>query len=139
MPATPDFLAISRGLTGLPNLDTALGADYEAALTGTLATDLASLLALYNAGPATAPDPEEALRQALAGAAASLHLVAREIIALWFTGQGTALPSGLPRFATLGARHYAGGALWAVIQAHPPGYTNAGYGAWAQPPAIPIP
>ena len=123
MPATPDFLAISRVLTGLPNLDTALGADYEAALQGAFATDLGQLLALYTAGPAAAPDPEAALRQALTGAAAALHAVAREIITLWFTGQGT-----VP-VATLGARHYAGGALWSIIQAHAPGYANAGYGA----------
>ena len=142
MPATPDFLALSRILTGLPNLDAALGADYEAALNAAFAADFAGLLALYTAGPATAPDAEEALRQALAGAAAALHTVAREIITLWFTGQGTPLDTpvkGTPRFASLGARHYAGGALWAVIQAHAPGYTNAGYGAWAQPPATPIP
>ena len=46
MPITPEFLAVSRILTGLPNLDAALGADYEAALLIANAADLSKLLAL---------------------------------------------------------------------------------------------
>jgi hypothetical protein len=128
--STP-FVELSAALTGEARLDTKIAAELESRIGKHYKPELDELLASFLAIPSSVP-PEERARQALADSELR-HKLAREIIRVWYTGQfqtpaNTQDPPGQPE-------HYSHGLLWKVIRAHAPGFPNAGYGSWAQPPA----
>lgn len=128
--AISDFLALSRVLTGEKTLDLKLGELYRNRLLVHYATTLEELESAFKPF-ATDKDAEKKL-QALLQKSPKLGPIARAVLWVWYTGEFKT-----PYETTDGpASHepYAEGLLWKVIHAHAPGYTNAGFGAWAEKP-----
>lgn len=133
------FDLLSRALTGESVLDKERLVQYEARIRYYYGAELDDLLVEFSSQLISTPDPEAALKAALSNATnlkiADLNLVARELTKLWYTGQfdtrfdGPDVPHEVDQFSN--------GLLWKVIGAHAPGFTNAGYGAWAKLPLLP--
>ena len=64
---------------------------------------------------------------------AGLGPVARAIIKLWYLGQWES-PQDPSDQTILSPSSYREGLVWRAIHAHPQGYKQQGFGAWAQPP-----
>lgn len=125
------FIELSRALTGEANLDPRLADHYEYRLREYFGKTFDLLLEEFKKRCGSG-DAEQAAKKTLADEAA-FHKVAREIIRAWYTGQfQTPYEDTEPPREVA---HYEQGLLWRVIRTHAPGFTNAGYGAWAKPPA----
>lgn len=128
------FIDLSRGLTGEEDLDLELAEEYEHRIRDHFGDLLDRFDDEYRKfQPPGSADREPAVQAAL-DQDPKFHSLAREIIRLWYTGQFSAPhpfnDPDLPREV----EHYRKGLLWRVIKAHPPGFTNSGYGAWAKLP-----
>lgn len=141
----PDFLAISRWLTGCD----------IAELLGTGMTDLYAETLQNGLGAANTQQFLEAsgevVRQINAGAEPKDALkplfdhykfgaICQNIIQMWYTGSWFALPpqwqtlyggsvTGGQSF-TISTQSYQQGLIWDIIDAHPPGAKQPGFGSW---------
>jgi len=126
------FTELSHVLTGESDLDPRLAEDYEQRLRHYFGRDLDRLLEAFEEKKrSSSADVEQTARAALADVP-EFHRVAREIIRVWYTGQFKTPYEDVepPREV----EHYSQGLLWRVIGTHAPGFTNAAYGAWEDPP-----
>ncbi|MCF4130038.1 sugar dehydrogenase complex small subunit [Methylobacterium sp. SyP6R] len=128
----PEFLTISRLVTGVDDLDAALAETYLALMTSAAeaAGELAALRSVA-AAAVTAEEPEVALKAALAGDRAAAA-AARRLAYLWYAGRLP--PEGKVEAPFPSAEAYFGGLLWRVVGAHPPGLSGGYTGHWRYAP-----
>lgn len=99
----------------------------------------------HGMGRLLAADPADP--QALHALLADAHTgpLARNLIALWYTGQWTQLPlswrnrhgaHAQDRTHYLSADSYAAGLVWRAMHSHPQGAQQPGFGSWSLPPIV---
>ncbi len=128
LPPVDGFLQVSQVLTGVADLDESLAKGFYDRLKTHFGEGLDALINQYDP---TWKDPEKQLQDAVK-ANRALAPVARAVIKAWYTGEFK--PTKEVTDGPQTPAEYAKGVLWKVIQAHPPGYTNGSFGAWAEPP-----
>ena len=124
------FCRLSCALTGEASLDERLSAELEQRILAHYPADLKTLLDAFEAQGS----PKNAEQAALAalGSNAKSHLVAREIIRIWFTGQFETPFEGVDAPRT--PQQWEQGLLWKILKAPAPGFSKNPYGAWASKP-----
>ena len=125
-----DFATLSSGLTGEAGLDKRLIADFEQRIRKHYGAELDELLGALE-GHETTKNLEKSVLEAL-GDVEGRHLVAREIIRVWFTGHVQTKYEGSEPPRT--AEQWERGLLWSVIRAPAPGFSHNPHGVWASPP-----
>ncbi|MRI55311.1 hypothetical protein D8770_15260 [Methylobacterium sp. DB1607] len=130
----PEFLTISRLVTGVDDLDPVLAETYRRLMTSTAAAD-GEFAALRSAAAAAAnaTEPEAALKAALADNRAAAA-AAQRLAYLWYAGRLP--PEGGVDAAFPSAEAYFGGLLWRVVGAHPPGLSGGYTGHWRYAPDV---
>jgi hypothetical protein len=123
------FLGLSRLLTGEEHLDEQLATEYHDRLHAQYPAPLDGLVQAFSE-VSNDPDVSASLRQRL-DADASVAVMARETIKIWFTSQFTR-PDG--RTDTGPAKHWNASLLWKVIHAPVPATGPYPYGFWADSP-----
>lgn len=132
-----DFLALSRILTGVDNLDAELGRQYLDRLNSSPFNPLLSQILKRFQGFRDEPDAVEQVKKQIV-ANDSLRPTVCQIILLWYTstvhdnlGMN---PSASPvmRFGT--QEEYFSGLAWTIIGAHPPGLSGGYFGHWRYRP-----
>lgn len=128
-----NFVGLSCALTGEDEIDERLAAELEQRIRVHYGPELEDLLeALDLQGHSS--DPGKALLAAL-GDVDGRHLVAREILRVWFTGLIQTRFEGLEAPRT--PEQWERGLLWSVIHAPAPGFSHNAHGVWAsQPPQL---
>jgi hypothetical protein len=126
----PTFYRLSCALTGEDRLDEQLSEEFEARLRAHYPGSLKTLLEAFDKQEPETP-PDKAVVAAL-GADASLHLIAREILRIWYTGQFETPFEGIDAPRT--SRQWESGLMWKVIHAPAPGFSKNQYGVWATKP-----
>ncbi len=124
------FLKLSALLTGVEDLDPALGEQYRQGLETKYAIELDGLYALYYQA-IREPDAVEVLKR-LIGPSANLMLAARQVVSTWYLSQFKD-PDPTVKAPIL-AGHFERGLLWRVIDAHPPAFSARRHGYWTQAP-----
>ncbi len=140
------FMNVSGLLTGVDDLDSALGESYRRQIEECYCAELNDLIDAYRKAVLT-KDPEADLqRQLKEDTAGRLWLAARQVIKAWYLSQfddpgdkatltrkaGAAgfAPSALPPLPGELQR----GLIWRIVQAHPPAYSVQPHGYWSQKP-----
>ena len=147
--AEDGFTALSAALTG--HDEAALWAtgclpEYRRQLASVAGPALLSRLEAAGLDLAALPEgpAREALMRDAVLADPDLGPLARSLIQLWYLGQWTPMPAdwvernGAKRedvARILSPRAYREGLVWNVIDAHPMGAKQQGFGAWAEEPA----
>jgi hypothetical protein len=132
-----DFLAISRILTGVENLDADLGRQYLDRLNSSPFNPLLSQILKRFQELKGAPDAVGQVKKQIV-ADDSLRPTVCQIILLWYTStvqdnlgmQPPAAP--VMRFGT--QEEYFSGLAWTIIGAHPPGLSGGYFGHWRYRP-----
>jgi len=128
----PQFLELSRHLTGVETLDEGLGAELLARVTsGPLGASLTGLLVEFQAIRAAGGDIAEGITRRIMGVEA-LAALAQQITLLWYTSAFEA--AGGWQFGT--PRQYFGALMWPIIGAHPPALSGGYFGYWKYPPEL---
>jgi hypothetical protein len=128
----PQFLELSRHLTGVEPLDEDLGAELLARVTGgPLGATLPGLLAEFEAVRAGGGDIVDGISRRIMGVEA-LAALAQQITLLWYTSAFEA--GGGWQFGT--PRQYFGALMWPIIGAHPPALSGGYFGYWKYPPEL---
>lgn len=131
-PDLPAFLALSRALTGVDELDPSLAGELLARIrAASEAARLPDLLARFGAILAGGGDPTAGIDAGIM-AAAELAPLARQITLLWYTSAFES--AGRWTFGT--PRQYFGALLWPIIGAHPPALSGGYFGYWKYPPEL---
>jgi hypothetical protein len=134
-----DFVALSRVLTGVEELDTRMGELYLRRLLEDVEASALLPRFIERCREALTPrlsreEQEERLRREVLDEE-ELGLLARRIIVLWYTGQ---LPTADKELKKLmkptQPEEYFGALIWPVIGAHPPGLSGGYFGYWRYPP-----
>jgi hypothetical protein len=132
-----DFLALSRILTGVGDLDVDLGRQYLDRLNSSpFGPLLTQILRIYQ-GLRNGPDVVEQVKKQIVGND-SLRPTVCQIILLWYTSTvqdnlGMNPPaSPVMRFGT--QEEYFSGLAWSIIGAHPPGLSGGYFGHWRYHP-----
>ena len=132
-----NFLALSRILTGVDNLDVDLGRQYLDRLNSSPFNPLLSqILKTYQGLRNEADVVEQVKKQIVANDA--LRPTVCQIILLWYTSTvqdnlGMNPPaSPVLRFGT--QEEYFSGLAWTIIGAHPPGLSGGYFGHWRYRP-----
>lgn len=128
--ASSTFVRLSEALTGEANLDERLASEFEQRIRMHYAESLADLLAEFEKS-GLPKNPEQAAFTAL-GNDPKRHLVAREIIRVWYTGQFETPFEGFDTPHT--PEQWEQGLLWRVLKAPAPGFSKNPYGVWASEP-----
>lgn len=130
MASLQEFLELSELLTGQKSLDAAVGDDYRRRLESAPGSALGELLVAYGK-VATTKDPLGGLVALMTGDAAGqrLRAAAQQIVRIWYLSEFADLAGGVA-----GAGHFLDSALYSVIEAHPPSYSDRPYGYWAREP-----
>jgi|HubBroStandDraft_2_1064218.scaffolds.fasta_scaffold718388_1 hypothetical protein len=132
-----DFLAISRILTGVENLDADLGRQYLDRLNSSPFNPLLSQILKRFQELKGKPDVVGQVKKQIV-ADDSLRPTVCQIILLWYTStvqdnlgmQPPAAP--VMRFGT--QEEYFSGLAWTIIGAHPPGLSGGYFGHWRYRP-----
>jgi hypothetical protein len=132
-----DFLAISRILTGVENLDADLGRQYLDRLNNSPFNPLLSQILKRFQELKGKPDVVGQVKKQIV-ADDSLRPTVCQIILLWYTStvqdnlgmQPPAAP--VMRFGT--QEEYFSGLAWTIIGAHPPGLSGGYFGHWRYRP-----
>jgi hypothetical protein len=124
------FIKLSALLTGLDDLDPGLAAEYRGQLTPVYGAAITSLCGLYYEVIGD-PDPVSALLSRISGDP-QLVTAARQIAAIWYLSQF--YPNPADRKNPQLAGHFERGALWRIIDAHPPAFSARRHGYWATTP-----
>ena len=133
-----DFMALSRVLTGVKELDTGLGQQYLDRLnSGSFQPALRKTLDQFR----KLKKGETLVQQAkdkIVGAD-DLRGIVCQIVLLWYTSLvQTNLdlqhPPASPSFSYGTQEQYFGGLVWRVIGAHPPGLSGGYFGHWRYRP-----
>jgi hypothetical protein len=129
-----DFLSLSRILTGIENLDAALGREYLNRLTGT--TFGAPLRQLMERFRALGKEPTTELVQQQILAEDALRPTVCQIILLWYTsGMQDPKDPMAPTIMHYGTQEEYFSALgWRLIGAHVPGLSGGYFGHWRYRP-----
>jgi hypothetical protein len=128
------FYEISKALTGETELDPQRAAALQKRIETYYPDELDELLHAFEKESASG-NMEQAVKAALGeneDAKERLHLLAREIIKVWYLGEFQTPSEDVDPVGSV--EHFSEGLLWKVIRAHAPAFTNAGYGAWADHP-----
>ena len=132
-----DFLALSRILTGVDNLDADLGRQYLDRLNSSPFNPLLSQILKRFQGLREKPDVVEQVKRQIV-ADDSLRPTVCQIILLWYTstvqdnlGMNPSAPTVM-RFGT--QQEYFSGLAWTIIGAHPPGLSGGYFGHWRYRP-----
>jgi len=125
--ASNAFVRLSSVLTGEQSLDDRIAAKLEQRIKAHYAVELKAFIDAFDALPAGG-DSVAQLRTLL-DTQTKHNGLARAIVRAWYTGEFNT-PYEIAD-APQTPEEYADGLLWKVIGAHAPGFTNAGYGAWA--------
>jgi hypothetical protein len=132
-----DFLAISRILTGVDNLDADLGRQYLDRLNSSPFNPLLSQILDRFHGLRDEPDVVEQVKKQIV-ANDSLRPTVCQIILLWYTSTVqdnlgiNSSASPVMRFGT--QEEYFSGLAWTIIGAHPPGLSGGYFGHWRYRP-----
>jgi hypothetical protein len=132
-----DFLALSRILTGVDNLDANLGRQYLDRLNSSPFNPFVHQLLDRFQSLRDKPDVVDQVKKQIV-AEDSLRPTVCQIILLWYTStvqdnlglQPTAVP--MMRFGT--QEEYFSGLAWTIIGAHPPGLSGGYFGHWRYRP-----
>jgi len=128
-----DFLALSRILTGVENLDVELGRQYLDRLTSTPFEPLLRQMLERFRGLKSDATLADQVKQQILGSDA-LRPTVCQIILLWYTSamrDNLNTPSVM-RFGT--QEEYFSGLAWSVIGAHVPGLSGGYFGHWRYRP-----
>jgi len=132
-----DFLALSRILTGVGNLDVDLGRQYLDRLNSSPFNPLLTQILRIYQGLRNGVDVAEQVKKQIVGND-SLRPTVCQIILLWYTSAvqdnlGMNPPaSPVMRFGT--QEEYFSGLAWSIIGAHPPGLSGGYFGHWRYRP-----
>jgi len=132
-----DFLALSRILTGVGNLDVDLGRQYLDRLNSSPFNPLLTQILRIYQGLRNGLDVAEQVKKQIVGND-SLRPTVCQIILLWYTSAvqdnlGMNPPaSPVMRFGT--QEEYFSGLAWSIIGAHPPGLSGGYFGHWRYRP-----
>jgi len=128
-----DFLALSRILTGVENLDAELGRQYLDRLTSTpFDPALRRILEQFGQFKADANTTDRVKKQILSDD--TLRTTICQIILLWYTStlwDNVTTPIAL-RYGT--QEEYFSGLAWTIMGAHPPGLSGGYFGHWRYRP-----
>jgi hypothetical protein len=128
-----DFLALSRILTGVENLDTELGRQYLDRLTSTpFEPFLRQVIELFRGLKKDKTLADKVKSQILGNDA--LRPAICQIILLWYTSamQDDINNPGAMRYGT--QEEYFSGLAWSLIGAHVPGLSGGYFGHWRYRP-----
>jgi len=145
------FVAVSAALTGFDRVEllgTGVAPLYLATLDKWVGPDIAGDLL----GFGTDPLPDERTVRAGILSDAKLGPVARNLMALWYNGTWSPLPSAwyraygaeipngpdvaaLPPTYVVSGQAYIESLVWAAANTHPMGAKQPGYGTWEEQPA----
>ncbi len=125
-----DFVVLSGALTAESAIDKRLAVELEQRIRTHYGAELDDLLQAVDSN-VPPKDHEKAVLDAL-GDVEGRHLVAREIIRVWFTGQIQTKYEGTEPPRT--PEQWERGLLWSVIHAPAPGFSHNHHGVWASPP-----
>lgn len=135
---TPDaaalqtFHMLSRELTGVGELDEAMGAELFSRLASApVGAALPSLLDEFRAILAGGGDVQTEIGRRII-ANETLAPVAQQIILLWYTS--AFLIENKWQFGT--PRQYFSSLMWPIIGAHPPALSGGYFGYWKYPPEL---
>jgi hypothetical protein len=132
-----DFLALSRILTGVDNLDVDLGRQYLDRLNSSPFNPLLSQILKRFQGLRDEPDVVAQVKKQIV-ADDFLRPTVCQIILLWYTSSvqdnlGMDPPvAPVMRFGT--QEEYFSGLAWTIIGAHPPGLSGGYFGHWRYRP-----
>jgi len=144
------FVSVSVALTGFDHVDligTGVMPQYLDALEKWIGPNITAELLAFG----TLPPPDDFIVRTRILADAKLGPVARNVIALWYTGVWNPLTIGWyvayqheipnpPDLANLqsayvvSAEAYVESLVWIAANTHPMGAKQPGYGTWAEPP-----
>ena len=133
-----DFLALSRILTGVENLDADIGREYLDRLNSSpFNPSLCQILKHFQEFKGKPDVVEQVKKQIVADN--SLRATVCQIVLLWYTstvqddlGKQPPPPSPAMRFGT--QEEYFSGLAWTIIGAHPPGLSGGYFGHWRYRP-----
>jgi len=133
-----DFMALSRVLTGVNELDDDLGRQYLNRLSsGTFQPELRKALDQFHKLRKGATLAQQVKDKIVA--ADDLRGIACQIVLLWYTSLmqdnlDLQNPPASPSFSYGTQRQYFSGLAWRVIGAHPPGLSGGHFGHWRYRP-----
>jgi hypothetical protein len=133
-----DFMALSRVLTGVNELDDDLGRQYLNRLSsGTFQPALRKALDQFRKLRKGATLAQQVKDKIVA--ADDLRGIACQIVLLWYTSLvqdnlDLQNPPASPSFSYGTQRQYFSGLAWRVIGAHPPGLSGGYFGHWRYRP-----
>jgi hypothetical protein len=133
-----EFMALSRVLTGVENLDVKLGREYLDRLNGgPLQPQLRAVLDKFH-GLKKGDTLFQQVKDKIV-AAEDLRGVVCQIILLWYTSLvqdnlDLKNPPTSPSFSYGTQEEYFGALVWRIIGAHPPGLSGGYFGHWRYPP-----
>jgi len=133
VPGIEDFLALSRILTGVENLDAVLGGQYLDRLGSTpFGSALREVLQRFRALKRGATLADQVKKQILIDG--TLLPVICQIILLWYTSamQDNSQNPGAMRYGT--QEEYFSGLAWSIMGAHVPGLSGGYFGHWRYRP-----
>jgi hypothetical protein len=128
-----DFLALSRVLTGVENLDAALGSQYLDRLSSTpFDSALREILKRFRTLKRGATLADQVKKEILVEP--TLLPAVCQIILLWYTSamQDNAQNPGAMRYGT--PEEYFSGLAWSIMGAHVPGLSGGYFGHWRYRP-----
>ena len=130
MNSIQDFMKLSKLLTGIDTLDASVGDDYRRQLERTPGLGLSELLATYR-DVAAGAQPLDELMKRLGNdqAGQRLRFAAQQIVRIWYLSEYVDVNGTLS-----GAGHFLDSALYQVLEAHPPAFSDRPHGYWAKPP-----
>ena len=131
------FLRVSWDLTGEAALEESLASSFYNRLSEVYPTEMARLIKQYPEDLATGLEFKAIIPRVQAQyyqetGHDSMTQLMRNIIWVWYTGQFIDPDEADDPPHTV--EEYKKGLLWGIIKAHAPGFTNAGYGVWANLP-----
>lgn len=128
-----DFLTLSAILTGVGDLDPALGRQYLERLSSTpFAPNLLEILRRFHALQSGSTLSDEVRQQLVSND--DLRPTITQIVLLWYTSamhDNDGMPANL-RFGT--QDEYFSGLGWRILAAHPPGLSGGYFGHWRYRP-----
>lgn len=125
------FYALSTLLTGLEHLEHELTKGYLHKLEEKFPIELDELLGIYNL-VANQKNPLKALTDQIKDNPTVLH-AARQVVRVWYVSQFKE-SSDPANKNQIYAGHWDRGALWQVIKAHAPAFSNGVPGDWSAKP-----
>jgi Membrane bound FAD containing D-sorbitol dehydrogenase len=127
-----DFFQLSCALTAQA-LDIGLAEAYLARMRAAPGQQLDKLLDHFRARVKAGIDPVKVIKDTILPDA-TLGLVAKTILLLWYIGGIQAQPGG--DWEMISADQYYRALVWEAIGAHPPTLSNGYFGHWKYPPEM---